>query len=212
MAVPALHLVAAPGEPVCLRPLTLAPENWSGVTDALIPVRKVDTSGPGERARAVGREARFIKGPLPLGWVALATKTGHPLALPVLLAFKHKTDLLRQPWVKPPAAVLRLFGVDKDGRSRAIAALERGPGWSRCGGARGGRRWCGWCHGGPARRRARAVGSVSVPPRVLVHRTPFGTRIEWHRGSGLLALDVAGRCRTLRPDERRRQLPDAWAS
>jgi DNA-binding transcriptional ArsR family regulator len=43
----------------------------------------------------------------------------------MLLALKYKTDTLRQPWVKPPAAVLRLLGVDKDARSRAIAALER---------------------------------------------------------------------------------------
>jgi hypothetical protein len=54
------------------------------------------------------------------------------------------------------------------------------------------------------------VGSVSVPPRVLVHRTAFGTRIEWHRGSGLLARDAAERCRPLTPDELRRQFPEAW--
>jgi len=57
--------------------------------------------------------------------VARAVKAGHPQALPVLLALRYKTDTLRQPWVKPPAAVLRLLGVDKDARSRAIAALER---------------------------------------------------------------------------------------
>jgi DNA-binding transcriptional ArsR family regulator len=118
-------LVAAADEPFSTHALALAPEDWSGVPDALIPAHKVDTSGPGERVRAARREARFIKGPLPLGWVALATKAGHPLAQPVLLALKHKADTLRQPWVKPPAAVLRLFGVDKDSRSRAIAALER---------------------------------------------------------------------------------------
>ena len=125
MPMPALRLVAASGAPICPHALALAPEDWSGVPDALIPARKVDTSNPGDRARAAGREARFIKGPLPLGWVAAATRAGHPLALPVLLALKHKADTRRQPWVKPPATVLRLFGVDKDGRSRAIAALER---------------------------------------------------------------------------------------
>jgi hypothetical protein len=54
------------------------------------------------------------------------------------------------------------------------------------------------------------VGSVSVLPRVLVQRTAFGTRVEWHRGSGLLARDAAGRCRSLTPDELRRQFPEAW--
>ena len=54
------------------------------------------------------------------------------------------------------------------------------------------------------------MGSVAVLPRVLVHRAPFGTRIEWRRGPGLLARDAAGRCRPLAPDELRRQFPEAW--
>ena len=51
---------------------------------------------------------------------------------------------------------------------------------------------------------------MSVLPRVLMHRTPFGTRIEWWGGSGLLARDAAGRCRSLTPAELRRQFPEAW--
>jgi DNA-binding transcriptional ArsR family regulator len=125
MPATALRVVASSDEPFSPHALALAPEDWSGVPDALIPARKVDTSGPADRARAAKREARFIKGPLPIEWLAAATRAGHPLALPVLLALKHKADTLRQEWVKPPASVLRLFGVDKDGRSRAIAALER---------------------------------------------------------------------------------------
>jgi hypothetical protein len=54
------------------------------------------------------------------------------------------------------------------------------------------------------------VGSVSVLPRVLVHRTPFGTRVERQQGSGLLARDAAGWCRSLTPEELRRQFPEAW--
>jgi hypothetical protein len=54
------------------------------------------------------------------------------------------------------------------------------------------------------------MGSVAVLPRVLVHRAPFGTRIEWRRGPGLLARDAAGRCRSLSPDELRRQFLEAW--
>src|SRR3954447_5909769 len=125
MPGPALRLVAASAPPVRPEALFLAPEDWSGIPDALIPVRPLGSSGPEGRARAAKREAQFIKGPLLLGWVAKAARAGHPQALPVLLALKYKTDTLRQPWVKPPAAVLRLLGVDKDARSRAIAALER---------------------------------------------------------------------------------------
>ena len=125
MSGPALRLVAASDRPVWPNALLLAPEDWSDVPDALIPIRPLGSSGPEGGARAVRPEAQFIKGPLPLGWVAKAAKAGHPLALPVLLALNYKTDTLRQPWVKPPAVVLRLLGVDKDARSRAIAAFEQ---------------------------------------------------------------------------------------
>src|SRR5215212_12102241 len=125
MSGPALRLVAASDQPVRPEALFLAPEDWSGIPDALIPVRPLGSYGPEGRARAAKREAQFIKGPLPLGWIATAAKAGHPHALPVLLALKYKADTLRQPWVKPPAAVLRLLRVAKDARSRAIAALER---------------------------------------------------------------------------------------
>src|SRR3954466_67354 len=125
MPGPALRVIATSDETLSSDALFLAPEGWSDVPDTLIPVRKLATSGPEGRSRAAKREAQFIKGPLPLGWVAKAARAGHPHALPVLLALKYKTDTLRQPWVKPPAAVLRLLGVDKDARSRAIAALER---------------------------------------------------------------------------------------
>ncbi len=54
------------------------------------------------------------------------------------------------------------------------------------------------------------MSSVAVLPRVLVHLTPFGTRLEWHQGSGLLARDAAGRSRAMTPDELRRQFPEAW--
>src|SRR3954451_24687560 len=125
MPGPALHLVAASDQPVRPDALFLAPEDWSGIPDALIPVRPLGSSGPEGGPGPARREAQFIKGPLPLGWVAKAARAGHPQAVPVLLALKYKADTLRQPWVKPPAAVLRLFGVDRAARSGAIAALER---------------------------------------------------------------------------------------
>src|SRR3954467_6189961 len=125
MLGPAFRVIATSDAALLPAAVALAPEDWSGVPDALIPVRPLGSSGPEGRARATRREAQFIKGPLPLGWIATAAGAGHPHALPVLLALKYKTDTLRQPWVKPPAAVLRLLGVDKDARSRAIAALER---------------------------------------------------------------------------------------
>ena len=67
MPGPALRLVAASDQPVWPDALFLAPEDWSDVPDALIPVRPLGSSGPEGGARAARREAQFIKGPLAPG-------------------------------------------------------------------------------------------------------------------------------------------------
>jgi hypothetical protein len=54
------------------------------------------------------------------------------------------------------------------------------------------------------------MAEVTDLPRVLVHRTRFGTRIIWQRGAGLLALDETGRRRAIGPAELRRCYPEAW--
>jgi DNA-binding transcriptional ArsR family regulator len=98
----------------------------AAVPDRLIPARVV----PGERTttdrqRTSRERSRFVKGPLPIGWIASALRSGGTKALPVLLALKHEADATRESWVKPPAAVLLDLGIDRMARSRAIAALER---------------------------------------------------------------------------------------
>jgi hypothetical protein len=54
------------------------------------------------------------------------------------------------------------------------------------------------------------MAKVLIFPHVLVHRTRWGTRIEWHQGRGLLTRDEAGRCRAIGPEELRRGYPEAW--
>ena len=54
------------------------------------------------------------------------------------------------------------------------------------------------------------MANATILLRVLVHRTPFGTSIEWSKGAGLSARDAAGRCRRLTPEELRRSYPEAW--
>ncbi len=98
--------------------------DWATVPDRLIPTRMV------MRERAMAPQAaryrsKFVKGPLPMGWIGAAIRCGDSKALPVLLALKAKADATRQTWVKPPAAILQDLGIDRMARSRAIAALER---------------------------------------------------------------------------------------
>lgn len=101
------------------------PERWRNVPDALIPVRKVEPLGREGRRRQEKRDTQFVKGPLPLGWLAAVAQTGHPKAWAVLMALRYKADVTREAWVKPPPAALAMFGIDKDARSRALAALEQ---------------------------------------------------------------------------------------
>jgi hypothetical protein len=54
------------------------------------------------------------------------------------------------------------------------------------------------------------MSEVVILPRVLLHKTEWGTRIEWWKGRGLLARDEYGRIRRLEPTELRRQFPLAW--
>jgi hypothetical protein len=58
--------------------------------------------------------------------------------------------------------------------------------------------------------RTTPMSDIGFLPRVLVHKTEWGTKIEWHRGRGLFARDEYGRSRSLSPDQLRREFPLAW--
>jgi hypothetical protein len=95
--------------------------NWASVPDHRIPVRVV----PSLRTRdTTPPRAKFVKGPLPIGWICAAVRCGDNQALPILLALKAKSDATRETWVKPPATILQALGITRMARSRAIAALE----------------------------------------------------------------------------------------
>ena len=92
--------------------------------DATIPARKVETGIPDGRRAA--REHAFIRGPIPLRVIeALRKADKGGSAWAVAFALRYKADVTRQAWVKPPATLLERWGVDKDARARALAALER---------------------------------------------------------------------------------------
>src|SRR3954453_11488520 len=98
--------------------------DWVTVPDHLIPTCVVGSERSRDRQASRAR-SRFVKGPLPLGWIGAAVRCGDPRALSVLLALKAKADTERQNWIKPPAVTRQDLVVDRMARSRAIAALER---------------------------------------------------------------------------------------
>jgi hypothetical protein len=58
--------------------------------------------------------------------------------------------------------------------------------------------------------RTTPMSDVGILPRVLLHKTQWGTAILWVKGQGLLARDERGQCRRMTPDELRQQFPLAW--
>jgi hypothetical protein len=54
------------------------------------------------------------------------------------------------------------------------------------------------------------MADVEILPRVQIYRSPWGTRILWVKGQGLLARDEHGSVRRLTPAELRGQFPHAW--
>ena len=74
------------------------------------------------RARA-RQAARFLKGPIPLNDVAVASRLPGQ-ALAVFLAIHHRQALTRNPVVTLPKRLLAELGVTKDSKARALHALE----------------------------------------------------------------------------------------
>jgi hypothetical protein len=76
--------------------------------------------GTGPVARRTGR---FLKGPIPMAWLAKAAKLpGH--ALHVALAIRHQSDLEGNTTVALRNKHCKVFGVDRDTKRRGLAALE----------------------------------------------------------------------------------------
>ena len=56
------------------------------------------------------------------------------------------------------------------------------------------------------------MGSVTVLPRTLIHRTRWGTSIFWDRRQGLLERGPTGRWQSMTREQLRRRYPDAWTA
>ena len=100
-----------------------------------IPETEVETAWlKGQRHR---RASRFLKGPVPLASLQKAAQL--PVkALALYLAIRHRADLRRSSEVTLPAGYLVSWGINKDAKRRALAALE-GAGLVRVVGRRPGR-------------------------------------------------------------------------
>lgn len=73
-------------------------------------------------AHSARKHGRFLKGPILLADVALASRQPGS-ALAVYLAIRHRRDLTGDEWVTIPKPLLEELGVDKDAKSRSLRHL-----------------------------------------------------------------------------------------
>lgn len=69
------------------------------------------------------RHSRFLAGPIPLVDLSVAARMPGQ-ALAVLLLVHHRAKLTREDMVRLPSGLLAEFGIDKDGKARALRRLE----------------------------------------------------------------------------------------
>ena len=69
-------------------------------------------------------QGRFLKGPIPMAYIARAAKLPGQ-ALSVYLALQHQTALARRQWVTLPKGLLAQLGVSRDAKSRKRSGSYR---------------------------------------------------------------------------------------
>lgn len=97
-------------------PLPPSGGNGAGITEV-----EVETAAL--RSARLRQTGRFLKGPIPLDDVAIASRLPGQ-ALAVFLAIHHRLALTRNTVVTLPKGLLTELGVTKDSKARALHALE----------------------------------------------------------------------------------------
>jgi hypothetical protein len=95
--------------------------SFQDTSDSDFSVVEIETAAL--RAARTRQAARFLKGPIPLRDITVASRLpGRALA--VFLAVHHRVALTRNPVVALPKRLLAEFGVGKDAKAGALRALE----------------------------------------------------------------------------------------
>ena len=95
----------------------------SRVVASITGITEIEVETAALRSARARQAGRFLKGPIPLDDIAVASRLpGRALA--VLLAIHHRQALTRNPSVTLPKRLLAEFGVDKDAKARALHQLE----------------------------------------------------------------------------------------
>ncbi len=70
-------------------------------------------------------KGEFLKGPIPLGWLACAAKLSGKAPLAVALAIWFQAGQRRSKEVPLTTAVIERFGIDRKAKYRGLSALEK---------------------------------------------------------------------------------------
>ena len=93
------------------------------VEEGIDPIEAIEIETPWSRQKRKRQNGRFLKGPIPLELLRrAAVLSGRSLDLYILI--RHRSDLRRGQAVTVPADMLTSWGISKDAKARALAALE----------------------------------------------------------------------------------------
>ena len=93
------------------------------VREGIEPIEAVEVKTPWSRRKRERQIGRFLKGPIPLELLRrAAVLPGRALGLYILI--RHRSDLRLGQAVTLPADMLASWGIRKDAKARALAALE----------------------------------------------------------------------------------------
>jgi DNA-binding transcriptional ArsR family regulator len=70
-------------------------------------------------------KGEFLKGPIPLGWLACAAKLSGKAPVAVALAIWFQAGRRRSKEVRLTTAVIERFGIDRKAKYRGLSALEK---------------------------------------------------------------------------------------
>lgn len=86
-------------------------------------IREIEIETTVSRASGIKRLGRFLKGPIPMGELAVAARLpGRALSL--LLVVHHQTALTGRVMTTLPNNLLTQFGISKDAKARGLRQLE----------------------------------------------------------------------------------------
>lgn len=90
------------------------------------PPKAGSVAGVAPCPKSASRKGEFLKGPIPLWWLAAAAKLSGKAPLATALAIMFQVGRRKSQRIKLTSGVVRRFGLDRKAKYRGLKSLESG--------------------------------------------------------------------------------------